>query len=88
MKVLIDDQETYKIKCKIKSDQNTFIIDIEKTLNNNKIPPKYSQKINNNTNWNTYKNALKTKQNITPQLSRTRTDCIQYYNENNRYVKL
>ena len=32
MKVLIDDQETYKIKGKNKSDHNTFIIDIEKTV--------------------------------------------------------
>ena len=58
MKVLIDDTETYKIKDKNKSDQNTFIIDIEKTINSNKIHPKYSWKINNNTNWNTYKNAI------------------------------
>ena len=50
MKVLIDDQETYKIKGKNKSDYNTFIIDIEKTVNNSKIHPKYSWKINNNTN--------------------------------------
>ena len=68
MKVLIDDQETYKIKCKIKSDQNTFITDIEKTLNNNKIPPKYSQKINNNTNWNTYKNAIENKIEYNPPI--------------------
>ena len=68
MKVLIDDQETYKIKCKIKSDQNTFIIDIEKTLNNYKIPPKYSQKINNNTNWNTYKNAIENKIEYNPPI--------------------
>ena len=46
MKVLIDDKETYKIKGKNKSDHNTFIIDIEKTINNNKICPKYSWKIN------------------------------------------
>ena len=58
MKVLIDDQETYKIKGKNKSDHNTFIIEKEKTVNNNKIHPKYSWKINNNTNWNTYKNVI------------------------------
>ena len=58
MKVLIDDQETYKIEGKNKSDHNTFIKDIEKTVNNNKIHPQYSWKINNNTNWNTYKNAI------------------------------
>ena len=58
MKVLIDDQETYKIKGKKKSDHNTFIIDIEKSVNNNKTYPKYSWKINNNTNWNKYKNAI------------------------------
>ena len=58
MKILIDDKETYKIKGKNKSGDNTFIIDIEKTINNNKIHPKYSWKINNNTNWNTYKNAI------------------------------
>ena len=46
MKVLIDDKETYKIKGKNKSDHNTFIIDIEKAINNNKICPKYSWKIN------------------------------------------
>ena len=68
MKVLIDDQEKYKIKCKIKSDQNTFTIGIEKTLNNNKIPPKYSQKINNNTNWNTYKNAIENKIEYNPPI--------------------
>ena len=50
MKILIDDKETYKIKGKNKSGDNTFIIDIEKTINNNKIHPKYSWKINNNTN--------------------------------------
>ena len=61
MKVLIDDQETYKIKGKNKSDHNTFIIDIEKTVNNSKIQPKYSWKINNNTNWNTYKNVIENK---------------------------
>ena len=49
MKVLIDDQETYKIKGKNKSDHNTFITDIEKTINNNKTHPKYSWKISNNT---------------------------------------
>ena len=58
MKVLIDDQETYKIKGKNKSDHNTFIIEKEKTVNNSKIHPKYSWKINNNTNWNTYKNVI------------------------------
>ena len=58
MKVLIDDQETYKIESKNKSDHNTFIKDIEKTVNKNKIHPQYSWKINNNTNWNTYKNAI------------------------------
>ena len=42
MKVLIDDHKTYKIKDKNKSDHNTFIIDIEKTINNNKKYPKYS----------------------------------------------
>ena len=57
MKVLTDDQETHRIKGKNKSDHNTFIIDIEKTINNNKIHPKYSLKINNNRNWNTYKSA-------------------------------
>ena len=61
MKVLIDDQEIYKIKCKNKSDHNTFIMDIEKTINNNKIHPKYSWKINNNTNWNIYKNTIENK---------------------------
>ena len=58
IKVLIDHQETYKIKGKNKSDHNTFIIDIEKTVNNNKIHPKHSWKINNNTNWSTYKNVI------------------------------
>ena len=58
MKVLIDEKETYKIKGKNKSDHNTFIIDIEKTINNNKLQPKYSWKINNNTNWNTCKNVI------------------------------
>ena len=87
MKVLIDDQETYKIKGKNKSDHNTIIIDIEKTVNNNKIHPKYSQKIIIQIGTHT-KIQLKMKQNITPrQLSRTRTDCTQY-NENNRYVQL
>ena len=52
MKVLIDDQETHRIKGKNKSDHNIFIIYIFK------IHPKYSWKINNNTNWNTYKNAI------------------------------
>ena len=61
MKVLIDDQETYKIKGKNKSDHNTFITDIEKTINNNKVHPKYSQKIKDNTNWNTYKNTVENK---------------------------
>ena len=56
MKVLINDQETHRIKGKNKSDHNTFIIDIFK------IHPKYSWNINNNTNWNTYKNAMKIKQ--------------------------
>ena len=50
MKVLMDDKETYKIKDKNKSDHNTFIIDIGKTINNNKIHSKYSWKINNDTN--------------------------------------
>ena len=58
LKVLIGDQETYKIKGRNKSDHNTFIIDTEKTINNNKMHPKYSWKINNNTNWNTCKNAI------------------------------
>ena len=58
MKVLIDDQETYKIKSKNKSDHNTFIIDIEETINNYKIHPKYSWKINNNTNWDAYRNTI------------------------------
>ena len=57
LKVLIGDQETYKIKGRNKSDHNTFIIDIEKTINN-KMHPKHSWNINNNTNWNTYKNAI------------------------------
>ena len=61
MKILIDDQETYKMKGPKKSDSNTFIIDIEKTINRNKIHPKYSWEINNNTNWNTYKNAIENK---------------------------
>ena len=61
LKVLIGDQETYKIKGRNKSDHNTFIIDIEKTINNNKMHPKYSWKINNNTNWNTCKNAIENK---------------------------
>ena len=51
MKALIDHQEIYKIKGKSKSDHNTFIIVIEKSANNNKRYPKYSWKINNNTNW-------------------------------------
>ena len=67
MKVLIDDQETYKIKGKNKSDHNTFIIDIEKTVNNSKIHPKYSWKINNNTNWNTYKNTIENEIEYNPQ---------------------
>ena len=46
---------------KPKSDQNTFIIDIEKTIANNKIHPKYSWKINNDTYWNTYKNTIEDK---------------------------
>ena len=58
MKVLMDDKETYKIKDKNKLDHNTFIIDIGKTINNNKIHSKYSWKINNDTNQNTYKNAI------------------------------
>ena len=41
MKVLIDDQETYKMKGPNKSDNNTFIIDIEKTINSNKIQLEY-----------------------------------------------
>ena len=83
MKVLIDDQETYKIKGKNKSDHNTFMIDIEKTINNNKIHPKYLWKINNNTNWNTYKTPIENKIEYNPnQLSRSRTDCVQYSNEN------
>ena len=61
LKVLIGDQETYKIKGRNKSDHNTFIIDTEKTINNNKMHPKYSWKINNNTNWNTCKNTIENK---------------------------
>ena len=67
MKVLIDDQETYKIKGKNKSDHNTFIIEKEKTVNNNKVHPKYSWKINNNTNWNTYKNTIENEIEYNPQ---------------------
>ena len=57
MKVL-GDRETYKIKDKDISDHNAFIIDKEKTISNNKIHPRYSWKINNNTNWNIYKNTI------------------------------
>ena len=66
LKVLIGDQETYKIKGRNKSDHNTFIIDTEKTINNNKMHPKYSWKINNNTNWNTCKNAIENRIGYTP----------------------
>ena len=68
MKVLIDDHKTYKIKDKNKSDHNTFIIDIEKTINNNKKYPKYSWKINNNTNWNAYKNTIENKIECKPRV--------------------
>ena len=61
MKVLTDDQEAYKIKDKNKSDHNAFILDIEKTISNNKIHPKYSWKINNNANWNIHKNTTENK---------------------------
>ena len=48
MKVIIDDQETYKIKGKNKS------------VNNNKIHPKYSD-------WNTYNNAIENEIEYNPQ---------------------
>ena len=89
MKVLRD-RETYKIKDKDISDHNTFIIDKEKTISNNKIHPRYSWKINNNTNWNIYKNTIEniTEYNPPNKLLRSRTDCVQYSNENNRYVQI
>ena len=59
MMVLIDDQETYKIKGKNKSDHNTFMIGIEKTID--------KWKINNNTNWNTYKTPIENKIEYNPQ---------------------
>ena len=54
-------------KSKNKSDHSTFIIDIEKTINNNKIHSKYSWKINKNTNWNTYKKTIENKIEYNPQ---------------------
>ena len=77
LKVLIGDQETYKIKGRNKSDHNTFIIDIEKTINN-KMHPKHSWNINNNTNWNTYKNAIENRIGYNPPSNYEEIEQIVY----------
>ena len=60
-KVVIDEQEKCKISGKNKSDHNTLIIDITKSLRKFKTKPRLTWRINNKTNWEIYKETINNK---------------------------